>query len=195
MSNYAFVQNKIRQSALFNLQGIPHPKTKVFYGKKQKQEIPDQFSFPFIAKHPRGSSMGKGVFLIHDREALAGYLDTTPGPAYIQKYCPHDRDIRVVIIGRKIVLAYWRIVNVKDFRSNISCGGEISFTPLPPEALSLALHTAIQCGWDDVGIDVVEYKGEFMVIEANMKYGRKGFQQAGMDYDLLLEKLIIQGDI
>ncbi|MBF0467476.1 MAG: hypothetical protein HQK61_01095 [Desulfamplus sp.] len=116
-------------------------------------------------------------------------------PAYIQEYYPHDRDIRVVIIGKEIVLAYWRVSHSNDFRANISCGGEILFAPVPKKALELALYTAVKCGWDDVGLDIVEKKGDFFVIEANMKYGRKGFLQAGIDYHLLLENLISNGKI
>lgn len=218
-STYHFVQDKIRQSALFNLLDIPHPFTRVFYGAKQKQEILNLFTFPFIAKKPRGSSMGRGVYLINDKDALFEYLamqgsksapmvdsdDIIPKrdygpragtePAYIQEYCPHDRDIRVVIIGKEIMLAYWRVANSMDFRSNISCGGDILFDQIPDKALQLALHTALKCGWDDVGLDLVEKNGDFIVIEANMKYGKKGFVKAGIDYTLLLENLIETGAI
>ena len=197
LNTYHFVQDKIRQTALFNLLNIPHPETKVFYGARQKREILKTFTFPFIAKKPRGSSMGRGVYLIHDKEELDQYLlslsimdSASESPGYIQEYCPHDRDIRVVIIGHEIALAYWRVSNSEDFRANISCGGDISFAPVPKKALELALHTAIRCGWDDVGLDLVENRGEFFVIEANMRYGRKGFAKAGIDYTLLLERLI-----
>lgn len=207
-NTYHFVQDKIRQSALFNLLTIPHPNTRVFYGTKQKQEILNTFKFPFIAKRARGSSMGRGVYLINDMESLSQYLSTlqpvstSPSasassrcPAYIQEYFPHDRDIRVVIIGKEIVLAYWRISHSEEFRANVSCGGNISFDPIPEKALQLALHTAVRCGWDDVGLDLVEHRGNFLVIEANMKYGRKGFVKAGVDYSLLLENLIATGAI
>lgn len=158
--------------------------------------------------------MGRGVYLINNIESLSDYLSIcnypsvsrassqqlsnsslSTSPAYIQEYCPHDRDIRVIVIGNQIALAYWRIAQPKDFRSNISCGGDISFAPVPEKALKLALHTATICGWDDVGLDLVEHKGEFLVVEANMKYGRKGFTKAGIDYNLLLQKLIETGEI
>jgi len=232
-STYHFVQDKIRQSALFNLLNIPHPHTRVFYGASQQQDILNRFRFPFIAKKPRGSSMGRGVYLIHDRESLSRYLSTMDSslkstqssesksplcsesksplcsvsesvhgaassptsPAYIQEYCPHERDIRVVIIGKKVALAYWRESHSEEFRANISCGGDIRFDPVPESALKLALHTAVTCGWDDVGLDLVEQRGKFLVIEANMRYGRKGFAKAGVDYTLLLENLIETGAI
>ena len=46
--NYKCVQDKIKQTALFDLLEIPHPKTRVFYGKRQKSNIHNHFEFPFI---------------------------------------------------------------------------------------------------------------------------------------------------
>ena len=191
---YKFVQDKIKQTAIFKMLKIPHPHTRIFYGKKQKKKILQYFEFPFIAKQPRNSSMGKGIFFIKNMSELLNYL-SKPWPAYIQEYIPVDRDMRVIIIGSDIVLSYFRIAKQKEFRSNISLGGEISFNPLPEQALSLALSTARRCGWNDVGMDIIEYKNKFLVIEANMKYGRKGFKKTGIDYSSLLETLLINGKI
>ncbi|MFP4349081.1 MAG: RimK family alpha-L-glutamate ligase, partial [Desulfococcaceae bacterium] len=59
----------------------------------------------------------------------------------------------------------------------------------------LALNTARSCGWDDVGIDICAFDGWFYVLEANMKYGKEGFRQAGIDYTRLMETLIENGEI
>ena len=186
---YKFVQDKIKQTALFDLLGIPHPKTRVYYGRRQKGRITDHFKFPFIAKVPRGSAMGRGVFLIRNAEELERYLER-PHPAYIQEYLCIDRDIRVVVIGNRIVHAYWRVSAQNEFRTNVSLGGTVSLEPIPKAALDLALEAARLCRWDDVGIDICEYGGQFYVLEANMKYGKEGFRKAGIDYIKLMESLI-----
>ena len=82
---YKCVQDKIRQTALFELLEIPHPKTRVFYGNRQKKTISEFFDFPFVAKIPRGSAMGRGVFLICNADDLDRYLEQTD-VAYIQQY-------------------------------------------------------------------------------------------------------------
>jgi ribosomal protein S6--L-glutamate ligase len=192
--NYKCVQDKIKQTALFNLFNIPHPKTRVFYGKRQKKTIPDHFPFPLVGKIPRGSAMGRGVYLIKDEGDLRRYLKIN-GAAYIQEYLPIDRDIRVVVIGKKIVHAYWRIASRGEFRSNVALGGTISFDPIPQQALDLALHTAKKCKWDDVGIDICMHKNRFFILEANMKYGKEGFRKAGIDYKKLMETMIRNEDI
>lgn len=191
---YKCVQDKIKQTALFNLLEIPHPRTRVFYGNRRKNSIPDYFEFPFIGKIPRGSAMGRGVYLIKDKSDFSAYCELA-SPAYIQEYLPADRDIRVVVIGNKIVHSYWRIAPPGEFRSNVAVGATVSLAPVPEEALDLALHTARQCQWDDVGIDICQYEGKFHVLEANMKYGKEGFRAAGINYIQLMETLIENGEI
>lgn len=192
--NYKCVQDKIKQTALFDLLEIPHPKTRVFYGKRQEDKICDYFSFPFIAKIPRGSAMGRGVYLIQNREDLSAYCSLTHAK-YIQKYLPIDRDVRVVVIGKQVVHAYWRIASPGEFRSNVALGATISLDSVPQRILNLALDTARLCRWDDVGIDIVEHADKAYVLEANMKYGKEGFRAAGIDYIKLMEDMIENGTI
>jgi ribosomal protein S6--L-glutamate ligase len=191
---YKCVQDKIKQTALFTILKIPHPKTRVFYGKHQKSSITDYFKFPFIGKIPRGSALGRGVYLIKNEEELASYCDLN-AVAYIQEYLPTDRDIRVAVIGKKAVHAYWRIAPPGEFRSNVAVGGTISLDPVPQVAVDLALHAASSCRWDDVGIDICQNEGAFYVVEANMKYGKEGFRKAGIDYIKLMETMIENGEI
>jgi ribosomal protein S6--L-glutamate ligase len=191
---YKCVQDKIKQTALFELLEIPHPRTRVFYGRRHQDAITDQFSFPFIAKIPRGSSMGLGVYLIQKKDDLQQYLDLA-NPAYIQEYLPSKRDIRVVVIGDQVVHAYWRVAPENDFRCNVSVGGKVSLDNIPPEAVDLALHTARACRWDDVGIDICQYNGKLYVLEANMKYGKEGFRKAGIDYPAMMEAMIENEEI
>ena len=191
---YKCVQDKIKQSALFSLLAIPHPRTRVFYGRKQKKSIPRYFSFPLIAKTPRGSAMGRGVFLIQSQADLDGYCDGHQ-TAYVQEYLPSDRDIRVVVIGYRVVHAYWRIAPPDEFRSNIAVGGSVGLDPVPAAATELALSTARRCGWNDVGIDILPYRDRYYVLEANMKYGKEGFRTAGIDYIRMMEQMIRKGEI
>ena len=191
---YKFVQDKIKQTAVFELLEIAHPRTRVFYGKRQKKTITDHFDFPFIGKVARGSAMGRGVFLIQNPVDLEAYLQSVD-IAYIQEYLPVDRDIRVVIIGKRIVHAYWRLAPANEFRTNVAVGGQISLGSVPGEALDLALHIGRTCRWDDVGIDICRHNGKYYVLEANMKYGKEGFRRAGINYTRLMEEMIANEEI
>jgi ribosomal protein S6--L-glutamate ligase len=191
---YKCTQDKIKQNALFELLNIPHPRTRIFYGNRQKTSILDYFNFPFIAKIPRGSALGRGVYLINSPEDLRTYSNLTH-VAYIQEYLPVRKDIRVVVVGSKVVLAYWRIASHDEFRCNISRGGTVDLSQVPDKALELALHTSQSCHWDDVGIDIIEHDQRFYVLEGNMKYGKEGFRRAGIAYDSMMEEMIEKREI
>ncbi|MCP4688689.1 MAG: RimK family alpha-L-glutamate ligase [Desulfobacterales bacterium] len=192
---YKSVQDKIKQTALFELLRTPHPRTRVFYGRKRKKSrILERFDFPMIGKIPRGSALGRGVFLIRNPTELDDYL-ARASPAYIQEYLESDRDIRVVIIGKKVAIAYWRIAPAGEFRTNVAVGGAISLEPPPRAALDLAVRTAAACGWNDVGIDILPHGGRYYVLEGNMKYGREGFRKAGVDYMKFMEAMIENEEI
>lgn len=176
-----FLANKIRQTLLFQLADISHPLTRVYYGRNPRERIRKDFSFPFIAKTPVGSSQGLGVFLIQGEQDLLIYLQNHR-PAYIQEVLPIDRDLRVVLFAGKVVHAYWRIHAEGDFRNNVAQGGRVSFEDIPEEALDFARDVACRCRFDDVGMDVCQANGTWYVLEANMVFGMEGFRLAGLDF-------------
>jgi ribosomal protein S6--L-glutamate ligase len=191
---YKYVQDKIKQTALFNLLGIPHPRTRVFYGKRQKSKILRHFKFPFIGKIARGSALGRGVYLIENHAELAEYIELG-GPAYIQEYLPLGRDLRVVVIGGRPVHAYWRIAKAGEFRTNLSQGAAISLENVPQQGVEFAANIASICRLDDVGLDIYFHGGQYGVFEMNMKYGKQGFRRAGIDYCTLMDEMIEHGQI
>ena len=66
---------------------------------------------------------------------------------------------------------------------------------IPEKAVAFAIEIAQKCRWDDVGVDICLYNGNYYVLEANMKYGREGFRTAGFDYIKLMESMIANGQI
>jgi len=191
---YKYAQDKIKQTALFGLMDVRHPRTRVFYGKRQKSKILKHFDFPFVAKVARGSALGMGVFLIRNENELEAYLDTG-GPAYIQEYIDIPKDLRVVVVGGKAVHAYWRIARKGEFRTNVSQGATLSMDDIPDEAVAFAVDVAGRCRVDDVGLDIYSHAGDYGVLEMNMKYGKAGFRKAGIDYDQMMEKMIKNDEI
>jgi ribosomal protein S6--L-glutamate ligase len=189
---YRFVGNKIRQTALFQFLGISHPRTRLYYGSNRVERITKDFSCPFIAKTPIGSSKGFGVYLIENEEGLIKYLDRHL-PAYIQEYLPVDRDLRAVVIAGQVINAYWRIHRSGEFRNNVAQGADISYENIPEEALNFALEVAARCRFDEVGLDLCRFDGRYYVIEANMVFGLEGFRLAGLDPYEILARLDREG--
>ncbi|UCF85828.1 MAG: RimK family alpha-L-glutamate ligase [Desulfobacteraceae bacterium] len=193
LETYLYADEKIKQTTLFNMLEIPHPRTKIYYHLHHK-EILREFSFPFVAKLARRSARGRGVFKIHNSEELENYLDLTQ-IAYIQEYLPHDRDLRVVLINYNPILAYWRIRSPGNFRTNLSQGGKISFDDIPIGGVRLAQNSALRCKFDDVGLDLIKCQGTWYVIEANMKYGRKGLKMMGLDLKEIMRQKLLNGEL
>ena len=185
----SFLGDKIKQTALFTLLDIPHPRTRIYYGPGKAGRILRDFPLPFVAKVPHGSSQGRGVFLIRTAADLARYLEQT-SPAYIQEYLAIDRDLRVVVLEGKVLHAYWRIARPGEFRTNVTQGARISFEGIPSDALQFAEGVAGRCGFGEAGLDICPVDGRYLVLEANMMYGLQGFAAANLDvYALIRERL------
>ena len=193
LETYLYSDEKIKQTTLFYMLGIPHPRTRIFY-HLHHNDIQKEFAFPFVAKLARLSSQGRGVFKITNPEELKEYLKLTK-IAYIQEYLDHDRDLRVVLINYRPVLAYWRTKSPNNFRANIFQGGSIDFRGIPSEGVRVAQECAKKCKFDDVGMDLILSRGKWHVIEANMKYGRKGLKIKGLDLKEILRQRLLSGEI
>jgi ribosomal protein S6--L-glutamate ligase len=193
LETHLYADEKILQSTLFQMLGLDHPRTR-FYYRRHHGEILKEFRLPFVAKLPRSSARGRGVFLVEREEDLEDYLSRTR-VAYIQEYLPHDRDLRVVLIGYEPVIAYWRVRPEGGFQANLSQGGRAEFEGVPSEAVDLAVRCARACRFDDVGLDFIRHHGRWYLIEANMKYGRKGLNMQGINIKNVMRKKLLDGEI
>jgi ribosomal protein S6--L-glutamate ligase len=193
LETYLYSDEKIKQTTLFNMLHLSHPRTR-FYYHLHHGEILGDFPFPFIAKLPRASSRGRGVFKIQNPDDLNRYLKRTP-VAYVQEYLPHNKDLRVILINYEPVLAYWRRRSGKDFRTNLFQGGTIDFEGIPDEGLETACTVARKCRFNDVGLDLIHYDGKWYVIEANMNYGREGLKSRGLDLKRILREKLLLGEL
>lgn len=59
---YRFAQDKIRQSALFNLLRLPHPRTRVFFRPPGAGQNPVPLQLPLHRQDPPGIGDGKRGF-------------------------------------------------------------------------------------------------------------------------------------
>jgi len=193
VETYLYAGQKMKQTTLFTMLSIPHPKTKI-YLKRNFDCIEKEFPYPFIAKIPRASSCGRGVFKITNPSELSEYLKITKF-AYIQEFIPHSKDLRVVLINYEPVLAYWRKLPQDNFRANIFQGGVIDFENIPQDALDLAQEYARRCNFNDVGLDLLQCDDTWYLIEANMQYGREGFRKKNMVLKEVIRRKLLAGTL
>ncbi|MED4127409.1 MULTISPECIES: ATP-grasp domain-containing protein [Shouchella] len=143
---------------------------------KTIQDVLETFPFPFVAKTTR-SSMGRGVFLIQNEADFHSYA-TNHDVLYVQEYIESHRDLRLCLIGNKVVNSYWR--ESSGFKNNVAQGGVMTFTDIPQAAITLVEDVASRLSLDHVGFDVIERNGQYYILEFNTLFGNQGFLAQGI---------------
>ncbi|MCM0613951.1 hypothetical protein KFJ24_15800 [Marinobacter sediminum] len=188
IASYRIGHDKVEMTRAFQTIAPEHtPWTMIeANGEQEREMIWDAMSYPFVAKLPK-ASMGEGVWLIETREDWRRYCEITD-VLYAQEYLPINRDVRVVVIGDRVLTAYWRTQADQGFYNNIAQGGRIDTSPVPAAATDLALRLAKELGVDHAGFDIVLVEGYPYVLEFNRLFGNQGLgpdselQGAIMDY-------------
>ena len=189
---YQYIGNKFKQTLLFQALGIPHPRTRFYWGARKAGGITEDFSFPFIAKIGKGSSRGMGVFLIRSQSDLDVYCKTNRY-AYIQEYIRVKQSARVVLLNGHIVKAYWLESSEESFLTNLHQGGSISDKPVPEKVLEMARTVAVKCGFDEVGLDIIRKGDAYYVLEANMTFGTQGLEANGIELSQVRRDMLLKG--
>ncbi len=143
------------------------------------EAILESFSFPFVAKEIR-HSMGRGVHLIEDAGSWRRHVADN-AVLYAQELLPIERDLRIVVIGRRAAAAYWRQRPDWGFHTNVARGGVIAFDPVPPAALALAERLAAELSIDHAGFDIAWVDDHPYVFEFNLLFGNQGLGACGVN--------------
>ncbi len=120
--------------------------------------------------------MGRGVDLIQNEQDLLDYAKSN-SVLYIQERLEIDCDLRVTLVGSKVIGAYWRIAREGSYLNNVSQGGDISFDPVPRLVIDLLESVATQLGIDHAGFDVALLNGHPYFFEFNILFGNTGLHQ------------------
>jgi ribosomal protein S6--L-glutamate ligase len=92
------------------------------------------------------------------------------------------RDLRVLVVGSRVVAAMERRAPPDDFRSNVHRGGRTEKTLLSPELARLAESAARVLGVGVAGVDLIESRSGPLVLEVNSSPGLEGIERAtGID--------------
>lgn len=185
-ASYHIGHDKIEQTRVFQLV-CPHniPDTRILENTPQNAaRLWDDMLPPFVAKDPC-SSEGRGVFLIEDLAQWRQYCAQNP-VLYVQERLPIDRDLRLVLVGDKVVAGYWRLQSPDGFHNNIAQGGALDFSPLPDAAVQLVERVAQGLGIDHGGFDVAMVGTHPYIIEYNRLCGNHGLVEQGIRIDAMI---------
>lgn len=177
VASYRIGHDKVEMTRAFQTVAPEHtPWTMIeANGPHEQQAVWDAMALPFVAKLPK-ASMGEGVWLIENRADWQRYCEQT-SVLYAQEYLPIDRDVRVVVVGDKVVSAYWRTQADQGFYNNVSRGGRIERGQVPAVVTDLALRLARELEVDHAGFDIALVEGYPYVLEFNRLFGNQGLGQ------------------
>jgi ribosomal protein S6--L-glutamate ligase len=102
----------------------------------------------------------------------------------VQRAIDHDaRDVRVFVVGGRVLGAIERRAPEGDWRTNVARGGTARPFDLPAAWEQLAVRAAAAIGADYAGVDLLPSRdGEVFVLEINGIPGWEGLQKAtGLD--------------
>jgi len=136
---------------------------------------------------PMFGSMGHGIVRVSDPDVafrVVQALDQLRSVFYVQRAIETGgRDVRVFVVGGRVVGAIERRAEDGGWRANVSRGGSAKPFGLPAAWESLALRAAAAVGADYAGVDLLpSTEGAAFVLEVNGIPGWQGLQRAtGID--------------
>ncbi len=140
-------------------------------------------SFPMVMKLLQGAQ-GIGVMLGHDRSAVESVVSTLLSfdkDLILQEYVKESAgsDIRVLVVGGKVVAVMRRQAKSGEFRANVHRGGwGQNITQLPKRYEQLALAAAKAVGLEVAGVDLLESSTGPKLLEVNSSPGFQELEKA-----------------
>jgi len=176
-------RNKVRTLQIMARKGIPIPETLFSINP---DNIEEQIKFlggtPVIIKLQEGTQ-GLGVILAETKKSAKSIIDTfykMDTSILIQKYIEESNgeDIRIFVVGKKIVASMKRSSAVGEFRSNVHRGGATETINPTREEQFIALNAVRHLGLGVAGVDLIRSKDGPLLIEVNASPGLQGIEGA-----------------
>ena len=177
--------DKFYTDALLHEAGLDTPETVVCETTADALDAVRRFGDAVIK--PIFGSMGSGLVRVSDPDVafrIFRALDQVRTVFYVQRYIEHDgRDIRVFVVGGRVLGAIERHAPTGDWRTNVARGAAAVPLELPAAWAQMALRAAAAIGADYAGVDLLPSRdGRVFVLEVNGIPGWEGLQRAtGLD--------------
>lgn len=177
------VKDKLFSQQILAENKLPVPKTMLVKFPINIELVDKQLKFPVVIKTISGSQ-GSGVFLSEDSKHFVEFMDfvraTQPNANIIlQEFIKesHGKDLRVLVVGGRVVACVKRFSVDGGFKANFSRGGKMEPYELTPEIEWLARESARILDLDIAGIDLLFGDNGFKICEANSSPGFEGLEK------------------
>ncbi|MDT0606166.1 RimK family alpha-L-glutamate ligase [Croceitalea rosinachiae] len=176
-------RNKVRTLQIMARKGIPIPETLFSINP---DNIGEQIRLlggpPVIIKLQEGTQ-GLGVILAESKKSAKSIIDTfykMDTSILLQKYVEeaNGEDIRIIVVGRKVVASMKRKSEIDEFRSNVHRGGQTEAIEPTQREKHIALNATKYLGLGVAGVDLMRSRTGPVLIEVNASPGLKGIEAA-----------------
>ncbi len=174
-------RDKLRSLQLLSKAGVEIPKTVVSRNSTDIDDLIEKLgggNAPVIIKLAQ-STHGNGVVLAESKKAAksvlqAFYLSDQDGTnILLQEFVEESAgtDVRVIVVGGRVVASMQRKSLDDDFRSNLHKGGEGTIAKITDEEKKTALKAAKAMGLNVAGVDLMRSHRGPLVLEVNASPG------------------------
>ena len=176
-------RNKVRTLQIMARKGIPIPETLFSINPDNiGEQIRILGGAPVIIKLQEGTQ-GQGVILAESKKSAKSIIDTfykMDTSILLQRYVEeaNGEDIRIIVVGNKVVASMKRTSQLDDFRSNVHRGGDVEAIEISPKEKEIALKATRYLGLGVSGVDLMRAKNGPVLIEVNASPGLKGIEKA-----------------
>ena len=174
-------RDKLRCIQLLAKRGIGLPTTGCAHSTKDIAGLIDTTGgAPLVVKLLEGTQ-GIGVVLAETKKAAESVIEAFRGlkaNIIVQEFIAEadGSDIRLFVVGDKVVAAMLRKGAEGEFRSNIHRGGTGHRIKITPEERSTAVRAALAMGLNVAGVDILRSKRGPLVLEVNSSPGLEGIE-------------------
>jgi ribosomal protein S6--L-glutamate ligase len=176
-------RDKFQTFQVLSQKGINLPTTGLAYNSTLFNDILSKVGEPPVIIKLLNSTQGEGVVLsesLSSARSTLSVLKNIKADFLVQEFIKESKgqDIRVFVVGDKIVGAMERVSQDKDeFRSNIHRGGIGKIIELTEEEQEMALRAARLVGLDIAGVDLMRSNKGTLLIEINSSPGLEGIEK------------------
>jgi ribosomal protein S6--L-glutamate ligase len=180
-------RDKLRAQQLLAVAGVALPATTFAHDARHASGLIDRVGgTPVIIKLLEGTQ-GRGVVLAETRkaaESVIGAFRQLDANILVQEFIREagGDDLRVIVIGGKVVAAMERHAAPGEFRANLHRGGTAERARLTAEERRTAVRAAKALGLNVAGVDMLRSNRGPLVLEVNSSPGLEGVEKAtGVD--------------
>jgi RimK family alpha-L-glutamate ligase len=173
--------HKFASAAALAEAGVPIPDAVLALSNERLNEERVQFGERAVYKTAIGTH-GGGTWMVELDDPVNAQVGDRH--AFLQEYLDHDdqrhHDLRVYVVGERIVAAMNRYAPEGEWRTNVALGGEVEDMTgrLPTGVRRMALEAVDAIGLDYAGVDIVQGEDGYYVLEVNPTAGFRGLFEA-----------------